>query len=117
MTDNTIRVRADITDDPDAIHTDDGAQDDQNVVIPPPPAAGAAGAEVSRQASCFPAYAAAQVDRGMWKGVSFNEGGKLQSVPVPDRWASALKSGSWHPPGSPVSCTSPFRVQGLGFGI
>jgi hypothetical protein len=43
MTDNTIRVRADITDDPDAIHTDDGAQDDQNVVIPPPPAAGAAG--------------------------------------------------------------------------
>ena len=44
MTDNTIRVRADITDDPDAIHTDDGAQDDQNVVIPPPPAAGAAGA-------------------------------------------------------------------------
>ena len=44
MTDNTIRVRADITDDPDAINTDDGAQDDQNVVIPPPPAAGAAGA-------------------------------------------------------------------------
>jgi len=43
MTDNTIRVRADITDDPDAIHTDDGVQDDQNVVIPPPPAAGAAG--------------------------------------------------------------------------
>ena len=43
MTDNTIRVRADITDDPDAIHTDDGGQDDQNVVIPPPPAAGAAG--------------------------------------------------------------------------
>jgi len=45
MTDNTIQVRADITDDPDAIHTDndDGAQDDQNVVIPPPPAAGAAG--------------------------------------------------------------------------
>jgi len=43
MTDNTIRVRADITDDPDAIHTDDGDQDDQNVVIPPPPAAGAAG--------------------------------------------------------------------------
>jgi len=43
MTDNTIQVRADITDDPDAIHTDDGGQDDQNVVIPPPPAAGAAG--------------------------------------------------------------------------
>jgi hypothetical protein len=43
MTDNTIRVRADITDDPDAIHTDHGDQDDQNVVIPPPPAAGAAG--------------------------------------------------------------------------
>ncbi len=43
MTDNTIRVRADITDDPDAIHTDDGGQDDQNVVVPPPPAAGAAG--------------------------------------------------------------------------
>ena len=43
MTDNTIRVRADITDDPDAIHTDDGAQDDQNVVVPPPPAAGTAG--------------------------------------------------------------------------
>ena len=42
MTDNTIRVRADITDDPDAIHTDDGGQDDQNVVVPPPPAAGAA---------------------------------------------------------------------------
>ena len=37
MTDNTIRVRADITDDPDAIHTDDGGQDDQNVVVPPPP--------------------------------------------------------------------------------
>jgi hypothetical protein len=43
MTDNTIRVRADITDDPDAIHTDDGGQDDQNVVVPPPQAAGAAG--------------------------------------------------------------------------
>jgi len=43
MTDNTIQVRADITDDPDAIHTDDGGQDDQNVVVPPPPAAGAAG--------------------------------------------------------------------------
>ena len=43
MTDNTIRVRADITDDPDAIHTDDGGQDDQNVVVPPPPTAGAAG--------------------------------------------------------------------------
>jgi len=43
MTDNTIRVRADITDDPDAIHTDHGDQDDQDVVIPPPPAAGAAG--------------------------------------------------------------------------
>ena len=43
MTDNTIQVRADITDDPDAIHTDHGDQDDQNVVIPPPPAAGAAG--------------------------------------------------------------------------
>ena len=78
---------------------------------------GAAGAPVSRQASCFPAYAAAQVDRGMWKGIAWDEGGKLHSVPVRYRSASALKSGSWHPPGSPVSCTSPFRVQGLGFGI
>jgi hypothetical protein len=76
-------------------------------------AAGAAGAEVSRQASCFPAYAAAQVDRGMWKGIAWDEGGKLHSVPVRYRSASALKSGSWqarNPAGSPVSCTSPFRV-------
>ena len=43
MTDNTIRVRADITDDPDAIHTDDGDQGNQNVVVPQPPAAQAAG--------------------------------------------------------------------------
>ena len=44
MTDNTIRVRADIEhDDPDAITIDDTNQDDQNVVVPPPPAAGAAG--------------------------------------------------------------------------
>ncbi len=44
MTDNTIRVRADIKhDDPDAITIDDGDQGDQNVVVRPPPAAGAAG--------------------------------------------------------------------------
>ena len=43
MTDNTIRVRADIEDNPDAIAIDDGDQGDQNVVVPPPPAAGAAG--------------------------------------------------------------------------
>jgi len=43
MTDNTIRVRADITDDPDAIHTDDGDQGNQDVVVPQPPAAQAAG--------------------------------------------------------------------------
>ena len=40
MTDNTIRVRADIEhDDPDAITTDDGDQGDQNVVVPQPQAA------------------------------------------------------------------------------
>ena len=43
MTDNTIQVRADITDDPDAIHIDDGDQGDQDVVVPAPPAAPAAG--------------------------------------------------------------------------
>ena len=44
MTDNTIRVRADIEhDDPDAITIEDGDQGDQNMVVPPPPAAGAAG--------------------------------------------------------------------------
>ena len=74
---------------------------------------GAAGAAVSRQASCFPAYAAAQVDRGMWKGIEWDEGGNLHSVPVLYRSASALKSGSWqarNPAGSPVVCTFPFWV-------
>jgi hypothetical protein len=44
MTDNTIRVRADIeNDDPDAIHVDNGDQDVQDVVVPASPAAPAAG--------------------------------------------------------------------------
>ncbi len=44
MTDNTIRVRADIeNDDPDAINVDDRDHDDQDVVVPAPPAAPAAG--------------------------------------------------------------------------
>jgi hypothetical protein len=44
MTDNTIRVRADIeNDDPDAIHIDDGDQNAQDVVVPAPPAPPAAG--------------------------------------------------------------------------
>jgi hypothetical protein len=44
MTDNTIRVRADIEhDDPDAITIDNRDQDDHDVVVPTPPAAPAAG--------------------------------------------------------------------------
>ncbi len=44
MTDNTIRVRADIEhDDPDAITIGDQDQDDHDVVVPTPPAAPAAG--------------------------------------------------------------------------
>jgi hypothetical protein len=44
MTDNTIRVRADIEhDDPDAITIDDGDQDNHDVVVPTTPAAPAAG--------------------------------------------------------------------------
>jgi hypothetical protein len=74
---------------------------------------GGDGAAVSSQAACFPAYAATQVDRGMWKGIAWDEGGKLHSVPVRYQSASALKSGSWQSknPGSPVSCTSPFRFR------
>ncbi len=59
------------------------------------------------ETSCFPAYAAADVDRGTWKGVAWSEDGVVEQMPVEYQSAKALKSGPWqarNPQGSPVTC-------------
>ena len=71
-----------------------------------PPSHGTAEREAG-ETSCFPAYAAADVDRGTWKGVAWSEEGVLEEVPVEYQSANALKSGRWqarNPEGSPVTC-------------
>ena len=72
------------------------------------------GAAEAGETACFPAYAAADVDRGMWKGVTWSEAGELQQVPVEYQSANALKSGRWqarNPEGTPVTCECSMSVH------